>query len=100
MVLCGWWYHSKHLRARTPKFQRGLGTQLSNQLPLSSVPEYIIVCLFVCLLALPTKARKDIVFRFIYIYATYIFTAPTCTTTIISLKPSALNAEYQHFILR
>jgi len=31
--------------------------------------------------------------------ATYIFTAHNCTTTIISLKPSALNAEYQHFIL-
>jgi hypothetical protein len=32
--------------------------------------------------------------------ATYIFTAPTCTTTIISLEPCALNAEFQHFILR
>jgi len=32
--------------------------------------------------------------------ATYIFTAPICTTTIISLEPCALNAEYQHFILR
>jgi hypothetical protein len=32
--------------------------------------------------------------------ATYIFTAPNCTTTIISLEPCALNAEYQHFILR
>ncbi len=31
---------------------------------------------------------------------TYIFTAPTCTTTIISLKPCALNADFQHFILR
>jgi hypothetical protein len=31
---------------------------------------------------------------------TYIFTAPNCTTTIISLDPCALNAEYQHFILR
>jgi len=30
--------------------------------------------------------------------ATYIFTAPNCTTTIISLEPRALNAEYQHFI--
>jgi hypothetical protein len=26
--------------------------------------------------------------------ATYIFTAPTCTTTIISLTPCALNAEF------
>ncbi len=34
------------------------------------------------------------------IAATYIFTAPTCTTTIISLKPCALDAEFQHFILR
>jgi hypothetical protein len=25
--------------------------------------------------------------------------APTCTTTIISLKPCALNAEFQRFIL-
>jgi hypothetical protein len=31
--------------------------------------------------------------------ATYIFTAPTCTTTIITLKLCALNAEFQHFIL-
>jgi hypothetical protein len=30
----------------------------------------------------------------------YIFTAPTCTTTIITLEPCALNAEFQHFILR
>jgi hypothetical protein len=30
----------------------------------------------------------------------YIFTAPTCTTTIISLEPGASNAETQHFILR
>jgi hypothetical protein len=32
--------------------------------------------------------------------ATYIFTAPSCTTTIITLEPCALNAEFQHFILR
>jgi predicted naringenin-chalcone synthase len=32
--------------------------------------------------------------------ATYIFTAPTCRTTIIALEPCALNAEFQHFILR
>jgi hypothetical protein len=32
--------------------------------------------------------------------ATYIFTALNSTTTIISLEPCALNAEYQHFILR
>jgi hypothetical protein len=32
--------------------------------------------------------------------ATDIFSAPNCTTTIISLEPCALNAEYQHFILR
>ncbi len=31
----------------------------------------------------------------------YIFVAPpTCTTTTITLKPCALNAEFQHFILR
>jgi hypothetical protein len=30
--------------------------------------------------------------------ATYIFTAPNCTTTIINLESCALNAEYQHFI--
>jgi hypothetical protein len=36
-----------------------------------------------------------------FITATYILTAPTCTTTtIISLEPCALNAEFQHFILR
>jgi hypothetical protein len=34
------------------------------------------------------------------IAATYIFTAPKCTTTIISLEHCALNAGYQHFILR
>jgi hypothetical protein len=32
--------------------------------------------------------------------ATYIFTAPNSTTTIISLDPCALNVEYQYFILR
>jgi hypothetical protein len=32
--------------------------------------------------------------------ATYIFTAPTYTTTIITLEPCALNAKFQHFILR
>jgi hypothetical protein len=32
--------------------------------------------------------------------ATYIFTAPSCTTTIITLEPCALNAEFQHFIPR
>jgi hypothetical protein len=32
--------------------------------------------------------------------ATYIFTSLNCTTTIISLRPRALNAEFQHFILR
>jgi hypothetical protein len=31
--------------------------------------------------------------------ATYIFTAPNCTTIIISLEPCALNAEYQDFVL-
>jgi hypothetical protein len=31
--------------------------------------------------------------------ATYIFTAPTCRTTIITLEPCALNAEFQHFML-
>jgi len=31
--------------------------------------------------------------------ATYIFTAANCTTTIISLEPCPLNAEYDHFIL-
>jgi len=31
---------------------------------------------------------------------TYIFTAPTCTTIIITLEPCALNAETQHFIPR
>jgi hypothetical protein len=31
---------------------------------------------------------------------TCIFTAPACTTTIITLEPCALNAEFQHFILR
>jgi hypothetical protein len=30
----------------------------------------------------------------------YFFTAPTYTTTIITLEPCALNAEFQHFILR
>ncbi len=31
--------------------------------------------------------------------ATYIFTAPNCTSTIISLEPCTANAEYQRFIL-
>jgi hypothetical protein len=32
--------------------------------------------------------------------ATYIFTAPTCTATIISLEACALYAEFQDFIPR
>jgi hypothetical protein len=32
--------------------------------------------------------------------ATHIVTAPTYTTTIISVEPCAWNAEFQHFILR
>jgi hypothetical protein len=32
--------------------------------------------------------------------ATYIFTAPTCRTTIITLERCALNDEFQHFMLR
>jgi len=32
--------------------------------------------------------------------ATYIFTAPSCTTIIITLEPCALNAEFQQFIPR
>jgi hypothetical protein len=33
--------------------------------------------------------------------ATYIFTAPTCTTIIFTaLEPCALNAEFHHFTLR
>jgi hypothetical protein len=31
---------------------------------------------------------------------TYILTAPTCTIYLITLQPCALNAEFQHFILR
>jgi hypothetical protein len=31
---------------------------------------------------------------------TYIFTAPKCTTTIISFELCALNAGFQHFIMR
>jgi hypothetical protein len=31
---------------------------------------------------------------------TYIFTAPNCTTTIISFELCALNVEFQHFMLR
>jgi len=32
--------------------------------------------------------------------ATYFFFAPTCTSTMITLKPWALHDEIQHFILR
>jgi len=32
--------------------------------------------------------------------AVNIFSAPTCKATIINLEPCALNAEFQHFILR
>ncbi len=32
------------------------------------------------------------------IVATYIFTAPTCTTLTITLEPCGLNAEFQPFI--
>jgi len=33
------------------------------------------------------------------LHCTFIFFAPTCTTTIITLEPCALNAEFQDFIL-
>jgi hypothetical protein len=36
----------------------------------------------------------------LHFVATYIFTAPTYTTSIIILVPCALNAKFQHFILR
>jgi len=39
-------------------------------------------------------------FRSACIAATYIFTAPTCTTTIIILESRAIIAEFQHFIPR
>jgi hypothetical protein len=32
--------------------------------------------------------------------AAYVFIAPTCKTTIISLEPCALNADFQHSIPR
>jgi hypothetical protein len=31
---------------------------------------------------------------------TYIFSAPICTTAIITVEPCALNAEFHHFTLR
>jgi hypothetical protein len=34
------------------------------------------------------------------IVAAYIFNAPTCKVSIISLEPCALNADFQHFIPR
>ncbi len=53
------------------------------------------------------KLRKPSIFSFLSFFfmsdstaATYIFTSPTCTATIIPLQPCALNAEFQHFILR
>jgi hypothetical protein len=39
-------------------------------------------------------------FLSVYTAVTYIFTTPTCTTTVITLEPCALNAEFQHFILK
>ncbi len=30
----------------------------------------------------------------------YIFAIPICTTTIITFQPCALNAKFQHFILK
>ncbi len=54
--------------------------------PSSLVVNWVSSCLYFCLSA--SNA------------ATYIFTTPNCTTTIISLQSCALNAEYQHFILR
>jgi hypothetical protein len=50
---------------------------------------------------LPTWVSSgfDLFFLSASIVATYIFTAPTCTTTIITLEPCALNAEFHHFII-
>jgi hypothetical protein len=36
--------------------------------------------------------------RLHFTVATYIFTAPTCTTIVITLEPCALNAEFHNFI--
>ncbi len=37
---------------------------------------------------------------FILFFLTYIFAAPTCRTTIITLETCALNAQFQYFIRR
>jgi hypothetical protein len=39
-------------------------------------------------------------FLSVSIAGTHIFTASTCTTTIVTLEPCALNTEFQHFMLR
>jgi len=38
-------------------------------------------------------------YRSFFFFSCIIFTAPTCTTTILTLvEPCALNAKFQHFI--
>jgi hypothetical protein len=36
----------------------------------------------------------------VHLSTAYIFAVPTCTTTIITFQPCALNAKFQHFILK
>ncbi len=48
--------------------------------------------------------KLSFIFRFLFLERLHccyiIFTARTCTTITIILEPCALNAEFQHFILR
>jgi hypothetical protein len=40
-------------------------------------------------------------YYYVYFHYSYVYNyTPTCITIIISLGPCALNAEFQHFILR
>jgi hypothetical protein len=44
--------------------------------------------------------KLKFILSFFFLSATYISTTPKSRTTIITLEPCALNAEFQHFILR
>ncbi len=46
------------------------------------------------------KLRKPSFFLSASTLPTYIFIVPTCIASMIPLGPYALNAEFQHFILR
>jgi hypothetical protein len=89
----------KNLQKNTLAFNGGMKLRKPSILVLNWVSS--------CLSFINFGAKLSFILSFLFpeclhcYYSTaYIFTTPNCTTTIFSLGPRALNAEFQHFILR